>query len=317
MKVLVTGASGFIGMRIVEAVENKGWTAVGTSRTGSDGLIRLDVTAVASFGNVRQFSPFDVVVHCAGIAHRFAAAGREYESVNVSGTRNVAEFAAGSGAKHLVHLSSVLVYGRHGSRIAESDGCRSKDAYAASKLRSEDAAVEVAKQKGMPLTILRPAPVIGENCKGNFARLVRAIDRGRFAMVGGGANRKSLVYVGDVADACLRAIETEASDTPGIFNVAAESVSTREIVDSIYRSLGSKQPSFWIPAAPLSLGARAASTLLPFSRVRSATRSLETWVAEDVYSTDAIRDRLGFEAKVPIDEAIRRTVKAYRDSLGD
>lgn len=312
MKVLVTGGSGFIGGRVVSTIEKEGWTAVGTSGSTVHGLITADVADIASLSALKGFGPFDAVVHCAGIAHRSAdVPDSEFERVNVGGAQNISKFAALSGIKHVVLLSSVLVYGRHGFEVDETAPLEPRDRYAASKVKAEEAAAQICSNSGVALTIFRPAPVIGEGCKGNFARLVRAIDRGHFVNFGNGSNRKSMVYVGDVAEAVIRVL---ASEGRGIerFNIAAGPITTGELLAAVHEALGKRLSKLSLPHAPLRVALNRLASLPLGSTVRSAAGALETWTSEDVYSTKAIADKHGFVARTPLPEAVRRTVAAYK-----
>lgn len=313
MKVLVTGAGGFIGCRVLRAARQKGWESVGTARRGSSSLVPVDITDRSSMAALRSRGPFDAIIHCAGIAHRQGnVSDSEYDRVNIGGTKNVAEFAAENGVVKFVHLSSVLVYGRHGTGITETEDCTPGDAYAMSKLGGEDAAAEACIKAGIALAILRPAPVIGEGCKGNFRRLIKAIDRGRFINVGTGSNHKSMIYVDDVAAACMRVLEDGSDVGVERYNVAAEPITVGELLASVYDALDRRRVRFSIPSDPLVF---ALSSLKSYSRnraVHSVARSLETWVSDDVYAAQAIREGLGFEAKTPLPEAIHRTVAAFK-----
>jgi nucleoside-diphosphate-sugar epimerase len=317
MKVLITGAAGFIGKQVFRSVAMRGWEPIGAANlngtTEREGLIAVDITRPESFNVIRSLGPFDAVVHCAGLAHRsHNIPVAEFEQVNVSGTQNVARLAVELGAKQIVHLSSVMVYGRHGNDISESEECHPKDAYALSKLKGEDALINVSSASGLRATVLRPAPVIGEGCKGNFARLIRAIDRGRFIHVGKGSNFKSMIYVGDVAEACVRLLEEKNSDDVEVFNLAAPSVTTNELLGLVSESLGKRRFRFTLPAEPIRTALRKFADLTSIAPLVSVASSLETWVAEDVYSAVSIQERYGFETQTSIAEAVRKTVAAYR-----
>lgn len=322
MRVLVTGASGFIGGRVLASVCRRGWEAVGTTHSdrvaNRDRFVTVDITRPGSFSSIRSIGPFDAVVHCAGLAHRSSARrGEDFDRVNVDGTKNVGRLAVELGAKQIIHLSSVMVYGRHGTNICESDECHPNDAYALSKLRGEEGLIGISGDTELSVTILRPAPVIGEGCKGNFVRLIRAIDKGRFISVGDGRNLKSLIYVGDVAEACVRLIEQENSDQVEIFNLAAPPIGTKDLLYLVSKSLGKRQVPFRLPTEPLMTALRCFARLSSAEQVVSAARSLETWISEDVYSTSSIRERHGFETPTTITDAVERTVAAYRSESAD
>jgi nucleoside-diphosphate-sugar epimerase len=318
VRVLVTGASGFIGKRVLDSVRRKGWTAVPTSRSGGTDIVAVDFHNPNSLNVLRNHGRVDAVIHCGGIAHRFGRVpDEEFERINVDGTLNIARFAAENGASHFVHISSVLVYGTHGVGISEGDGCSPRDPYAVSKLRSEDAAIDVGTETGMAVTVLRPAPVIGEGCKGNFARLIHSIDRGRFINIGDGTAKKSLIYVGDVADICTNLIEAKVSGEPEVFNITGGTITTGEIVRAIRRALRIRPSKFSVPAKPIEFLLSRSAKILPVGPVQAAIRSLETWLSDDMYSADKIAETYGIEPKTPVREAIELTVSAYKNKVVD
>lgn len=316
MKVLVTGATGFIGSRILNELSICGWSAIGTSRTGSGNTLAADITQPESLHRLFSDAKFDAVINCAGIAHRFGPVPEEeFERVNVRGAEQVARLSAEYGVRDLIHLSSVLVYGRGGSAVIdETAPCDPSDPYASSKLRGEQAAADVVSASDTALTILRIAPVIGEGCKGNVARLIRAIDRGLFVNVGRGETRKSLVYVGDVAEACIAILRQKPSPGTGTFNLTGEPTTTGALVEMVYRSMGKRPPRLFLPAPLISSVLYPLARVSPLGVVRTASRSLETWLSDAEYSGDLLEKKFGFAASTPVVESVSRTVRAYLDS---
>ncbi|MEK7776125.1 MAG: NAD-dependent epimerase/dehydratase family protein, partial [Planctomycetota bacterium] len=112
----------------------------------------------------------------------------------------------------------------------ENTPCNPVGPYALSKYNAELRAIEIAREAGMALTILRLATLYGEGDPGNVGRLMRTLDRGRFLWIGDGSNRKSLLYKGDAARACMAVAERSASGI-NIYNVSAPACTMREIVD--------------------------------------------------------------------------------------
>jgi UDP-glucose 4-epimerase len=324
MKFLVTGASGFIGNAVVAEILTRGHEVIavyGPSSNlpaGTDDRIeyvKADVRDQDSFRSITDKGSVDAVIHAAGIAHRFRRIdGREYEKVNTGGVRNVAEASVGLAAGRFVLISSVLVYGRSGrvagKPVTEENECYPADVYAKSKLDGERAALEVCRSRGIKLSILRPAPVIGEGSKGNFSRLIAAIDRRRFVWIGDGSNLKSLVYVGDVARSAVHLAENSTEDFE-LFNVTNKPTAMRDIVNEAADALGVNAPRIAIPRFPIQQCMRLAR-LTPFrSTATRLSATLETWLAEDVYSSERLSSKYSFVPSVSISEAIQREVRYY------
>jgi nucleoside-diphosphate-sugar epimerase len=320
MRVLVTGANGFVGRSIVSELSK-----------GADELILLDriVSREAERPGVkfveadisRPIDPtgldignIDMVIHAAGLAHQFGPVSREtFWKVNVDGTANVAGLAAESGARHMVLISSVSVYGKPEEGIslrAEDAECKPEGPYAESKFESEKIASQISEKKGLPLTILRLATVIGEGDRGNVARLIRAIDKKTFIWIGKGENRKSLVHKDDVARACIAAMNCDHTGMR-IYNVSAQPLTMKEIVSSIAESLKKKEPRIAIPPALLRAGFRMNSATLGVEKIERISGTLEKWLSDDSYSAERIATECSFFPEVSVRQALDREVAWY------
>ena len=314
MRVLVTGASGFVGSRTCAHLELAGHEVIRVLHSRPSGQkngYRLDITDAAAFDRLNSVGEIDAIVHCAGIAHRFGRVSREeFWRVNVEGARNVAEYAVRNGVCRFVHISSVLVYGVPTSNhpVTEYQTPNPEDDYSCSKLAGERAVAEVCTAEGVKLTILRPVPIIGEGSRGNVARLIRAIDRKHFLWIGDGRNERSFVYMDDVAGAILASLSMQ--DGKSTLNVTGGTITVRELVETISECLGASHPARLLPHKPAQL---AVSVSRPFARVPMIGRyhrTLETWLADAVYSGDALTS-LGFSPSVDLREGLRREVDFY------
>lgn len=333
MKILVTGATGFLGRCVIaELVRRKGFEIVTTgARVSSENLpnyLAADITNRESVAKLERFEPLEVVIHAAGLAHQFGETGREkFWAVNVEGTRNIAELSVRLQASRFILISSVAVYGAqdadfdepdkiHGGKYQEDISiCRPRGFYAESKLAAERAAAEICGKNGIELIIARPATIVGEGDAGNVGRLIGAIDRGRFIWVGTGKNRKSLIYKTDAARACAALAEhkfTARHPSERIYNVTAEPKTMREIVGDIEKNLGRAAPRYSIPETPLLKilsflgGARGSS------EIKKRAETVEKWLSEDVYSGAKIAAEIGFRPETDIFEALRKQTEAYR-----
>ena len=316
MKILVTGASGFVGTATTVHLETLGHEVIqliGPSRAAGPASFPVDLADESTFPDPRSFSPIDAVVHCAGIAHRFGpAAQKDFERVNVRGVENTLRFAVQAGAKHFVLISSVLVYGTppNAEPITEDYPTTPDDDYGRSKLEGERVAIKMCGDASIRLSILRPAPIIGEGSRGNIARLIRAIDRRRFVWVGDGRNKRSFVYVGDVARA-IGAVLDRSNQELSIFNLAGQSMTVAELVALIEEKLERRTPRLRIPGATVRAIDRIAAVVKQIPSVERVRRTLATWMADAVYSGENIERNLGFVPETTIREAIGREIDHY------
>lgn len=336
MKVLITGANGFIGRALVAALcEEKRFEAFALGGKNSanqnreflkpENYFQADIsgnlTALAQ--KIKQRGGAETVVHCAGLAHQFGRTDREdFWRVNVAGTENVVRLAAEIGTKHFILISSVAVYGgiEQGAKreVSELEECRPQGFYAESKLAGEAAAAKICRERSIRLTVLRPATVIGAGDRGNVRRLIETIDKRRFVWIGRGENRKSLIDKADVAGACLQILkkqeEFEAAGEigePEIYNVAAEPLKMREIVREIARALGRSGPKVKIPDALLGSLFFFGEKLGAAEKTSKLKETIEKWLAEDVYAADKLKLVYDFAPKIPVSEAIGREVAWY------
>lgn len=288
-------------------------------------VIQADLTDFGSVKKLSAIGKIDAVIHSAGLAHQFGqSVEADFQRINVVGTENIAKLAVLTQAEHLMLISSVAVYGKRSegksgaesNPVTEETVCQPDDFYSRSKLGSEIAAQAVCADNGLNLTILRPSTVIGENDRGNVARLIKAIDDSRFMWIGSGGNLKSLIYKDDLARACLCVLNRKRNQTgekSEIFNVTAEALPMSEIVSEIHKQLGKKNPRFHI----------SPSIIEPFFHLNQKTFNIRTinrlygtinkWLSDDIFSGDKIRKQHGFKTEMPIPEAIRKEVESYKN----
>jgi nucleoside-diphosphate-sugar epimerase len=323
-KLLITGASGFLGRVIAAQAQQDGINVRCTGRSTRPCSIlpdyhSVDLTDPDSvdflFGSVTR------VIHAAGLAHQFGNQSdmvAQFQHTNVEATRHVVTAAARAGVKQFVLVSSVSVYGSQiTSPVPDDAPCHPVGPYAESKWQSEKVAMDIADQTGMGLTILRMATIYGEHDPGNVLNLVRAIDRGRFVWIGRGRNMKSLIHVDDAAQACLRAALTDptrASEmTPRIFNVSATPESMHTIVQSISHSLGQPVRGWYVPATlPLVVTNIAGRVTSRGSIVRRLHGTIRKWVANDAYDGSRFAKEYDFSPSISLSDGIGREVAWYQ-----
>lgn len=211
-RVVVTGAGGFIGRAVVPALAARGFAVRGLVRDTSppsDGAeIRIigDLAQMNGHALADMLRDADAVVHLAARVHVAARCDAQaaYRAINVELTERLARAAAACGIGHFVFASSIKVNGEialPGRPFRETDTPQPQDAYARSKWEAEGALAQVAAATGLRVTALRLPLTYGPDAKANFAALARAIRRGIPLPLAGIDNRRSLLGVGNLADA--------------------------------------------------------------------------------------------------------------------
>jgi nucleoside-diphosphate-sugar epimerase len=258
--VLVTGGSGFVGGAVATLLGRRGHRvrhAVRRSQSVSGDAAVVDIGPSSDWR--AALDGVDGVIHVAGYAHRRGAHADPDEMfrVNVAGTRALTAAARRAGVKTLVFVSSIGAVVEQSDRdVDESVRCRPETAYGRSKLAAEAA---IAEERGsLRAVVLRPPLVYGKDAPGNFARLVTALRRRwplPFAAV---QNRRSFIFVGNLADAIVAALENHHAD--GVYHVADSApVSTPDFIRAVAAALNVTPrlwsvPERWLLAAGRGLG---------------------------------------------------------------
>lgn len=264
--VLVTGATGFLGRRLVDVLRQAGYTVRGAVREQSPALpADVNQIAVGDMSDGVDWVPAvadtDYVVHVAGRAHRLRDDARdplaEFRKVNTDATISLAEAAQEAGVERFVFVSTIGVNGSetHGTPFTAVDTPQPHSPYAVSKWEAEQALGKLAEASAMEIVILRPPLILGENPKGNLALIHQTLRRGLplpFAMVD--KNRRSFVTAERLAHilvACL--VEDRAANTT--FTLAdPQPLSTRAFIAGEAARLGVKLRLVPVPPGLLSFG---------------------------------------------------------------
>jgi nucleoside-diphosphate-sugar epimerase len=322
MKLLVTGANGFVGRALLASLCKEGNEVQAAVRT-----LRADfaefaaargagVHAVGEMGPHTDWLPLlrgvETIVHLAARVHEMDDAGRDtlpdYLAVNCTATLNLAQAAAAAGVKRLVFLSSVKVCGECASSAApftEDTPPRPQGPYAQSKWEAEQGLGAIAAQTGLEVVILRPALVYGPGVKANFLRLMHWVRRGWPLPFGQVNNCRSLLYLGNLVDAIRVCLEHPAAAGKTFLLSDGEDVSTPELVRLIAQALGRPPRLLSFPPAWL----RAAGKLA--GRGKEVDRLLGSLCVD----SGKIRRELGWQPPHTLDAGIRETVRAYVHGL--
>lgn len=308
MKLLVTGASGFVGRRLCRDALARGISVRGAVRRndvdlplGSDLSIISDIRDESSWR--RELDGVDVVIHAAARVHVVHEAAPDplaaFRAVNVEGTRAVVRAAVKAGVKRFILVSSVKVHGE-GKSVAymADDTLDPCDAYGQSKAEAE--AVLWDESADMAAAAVRPPLVYGSGVGGNFARLLNVSARvGRWPLpLGGITNKRSLVFVGNLTDALLHlATMTDAERITGAWLVSdGYDLSTSELLLALGRLDGGRLRLIRCPQR----AARWAGRLL--GRQAEIGRLLDS-LTVDIRPLRSI----GWEPRFSVEEGLRET----------
>ncbi|HZS82118.1 MAG TPA: NAD-dependent epimerase/dehydratase family protein [Stellaceae bacterium] len=265
-RILITGATGFIGRALVSALAPR-YRLVLALRTVPDGPLpaSADLRHIDDIGPDTDWAEalreVDTVIHLAGRAHVAHCNAAEFDRVNHRGSLRLAEAARAAGVGRLLYLSSAKVHGEEsrGRPFDEADAPRPEGAYAASKWAAEQGLARLAAEGGPATVILRPPLVYGPGAKANFAALLRLCRSGLPLPFGALANRRSLLFLGNLAAAIEAVLGAPPQPDCRTFLLRdGEDLSTPELVRRIRRALGGRARLLPVPALLLSATLRLA-----------------------------------------------------------
>lgn len=244
MKLLFTGASGFLGNNVRPFLDKE-------YDVTTVGLLSEDDYTVNIAKEVPELRErYDVVLHAAGKAHtvpKTEAEKKVFYDVNLQGTKNLCAALEKVGIpKSLVFISTVAVYGcEFGENVTEEHPLEGDTPYAMSKRMAEEFLQEWCSQHHVTLGIIRPSLIAGPNPPGNLGAMIKGIGSGRYLSIAGGKARKSVLMVQDIATLIPLLVVKG-----GTYNVCDSQQPTfRELESVICKQLGKSLPisiPYWV-----------------------------------------------------------------------
>ena len=311
--VLISGATGFIGRRFAQHLQQKGnVSCLQLTRHPSPDQLGY----VASLANYIELSTacndIACIFHCAGYAHSFSslsnADAEQHWRVNFEGTRDLVEAAGQSGVKRFIFLSSVKA-------MAEPDDvCADEDfpgppttAYGQSKRAAEEVVLKAGRRYGMHVVNLRLTMVYGSGSKGNLERMGRLVRRGWFPPLPETGNHRSLVHVDDVIAAMFLAADDGRANGRTYIVAGPEAPSGRQLYDAMREVLGLPRCQCSVPRSVLGGVARCGDGIeaLLKRRVPLDSEIVDRLLGSAWYSSGRITRELGWQAKVSLHEGLR------------
>ena len=321
-RILVTGATGFIGghlVRRLRAEKEASVRALVRNAAKAEGLAKLGAELVpgdlSDYGSLeRAIQGCSVVVHAA--AQVSSLPDRDvFAQSNVSGTENVARAASAARVERFVHLSSIAVFGLPtGGEILDSSPRRHcGDPYCDTKLDAENTVWRYHRKAGLPSVILRPSGVYGPGSTHWSVVPFKRVRKGKMFFVNGGRGRLNYVYIDNLVDAILAAAEDDRA-VGDAFIVNDGATTWREFFGEYARMAGKNSirsvplwaAKLWVHYRNLVAAWRGETNRVP-------PNALGFLVGSAVYKQAHIEEKLGYRPRVSLEEGMRRTEAWFRE----
>jgi nucleoside-diphosphate-sugar epimerase len=318
LKAALTGATGFVGSHLREALLEHGYAvrclvrspprAAAPHTSGSCSAVIGDLFERGALARLLEGS--DVVFHVAGAVA--ARAEADYLAVNAEATALVGEQARAAGVARFVYVSSLAAAGPNapGHPADEALEPRPLTAYGRSKLAGE----RVVRGCGLPFTIVRPPAVYGPRDR-QFLRLFRLARLGIVPLLGDGLQELSLVHARDLAEALVAAAASESA-AGGTYNAAhPEPTTQRELAREVGRAVGRRALAVRLPGALVRAALGAASGLASLggrATLLNPDKAAELLAPAWTCRSEALERDAGWRARIPLAEGLRQTAEWYR-----
>jgi nucleoside-diphosphate-sugar epimerase len=316
MKILITGATGFIGRYLCKTAINLHYSVRTIVRPSSDTSKLPQEIEFISVDSIESPIPetamigIDTVIHLAARVHVMKDTVSDpliaHRKINRDATISLARQAAQQGVKRFVYLSSIKVNGEGGINVnlpyTEKDTPQPIDPYGQSKWEAEQGLQQLSKETGLEIVIIRPPLVYGPQVKGNFEKLLQIIQLGLPLPLGSITNLRSFVYVGNLVDAILLCTQHPAASNQTFIVSDGECISTPALIRQISKTFN-KQPIL-LPFPP--------SLLLLLGKATGKSTAVERLLGSLVVSNKKITTTLNWKPPYTMDQGLRTTTESHK-----
>jgi len=325
-KVLVTGATGFIGSHLVNSLLAKGHLVtcfakdvakIDPSWEKKLAICQGDVRDLASVKKIK--GDFDVVFHLVAdyIARSPNSDGEKEHlyKVNLEGTQNILE-SLKEFSGHFIFFSSISVYDGLDTdqEITEETEVLPINDYGKSKILAEQLVAQYGNKGNFLTTSLRLPFVYGPGTKGNILKMIQAIDQNRFILIGKGHNKRTPVYIGNVIDLALLVMNNKGADGKCYIVTDGKAYTLKNLYDTTAQALGRKVIPFYVPFALARLCARVGDSIgrIKGSQAMFDSEILKRITSRNCFSSKKICDELGFRPRYDYPNTINETIAWYK-----
>ncbi len=323
MKVLITGATGFIGSHLTELLVEEGHAVKALARESSDVSLLKSLSVEIVHGDIRDLPAVEKAVSgCSHVYHLAARTSRHESSsrqddyvMNVEGTRNVVNASLKAGVERLVYGSSVGVYGLiKNLPVDEKTSPNPNTRYRQSKLKGEEMVLLKHKKEGLPVVIARISSVYGPRSF-NWLSLFQAIGTKRFRMLGAGENNRDMGYVSDVVEGIKLSGVIQGIEGQTYIISGKEPIKLNLLVSMIAEELGVEISPIRSPEFPFRAWYNLATFLYRYSGLELPRAHMYEMFLEDrVLDISKAERELEYSPKVPLRNGIQQTVVWYRNN---
>ncbi len=324
MKILVTGANGFIGSNLVKRLISEGNEVVGLVRRTSDLSFLKDMPAKLIYGDIsdkdslsKAMNAVDMVFHVAGLAADWGPY-ELFERINYHGTQNVAQVASAAGVQKMVYISTVAFHGFDKINMTEeSPVAKDLIPYAQTKYLAEQWLWDFQNQTDMKITAVRPGNVFGVNDRTFMLKYLEAMETGKFMEVNKGQAKTCPVFIDNLID-IITLVSREAKASGQAF-IATDGldINWHTFNTKLADALGVTLPKASIPysvAYPVAkiyygvhkaLGLKSEPFLTPY-RINNGGKDYH-------FSIKKLQDYFDYQPQTGLDEAVAKTVDWYKN----
>ena len=315
---LVTGASGFLGSHLAEALVARGERVRALVRPTSKIAYLQSLGVELAYGDLTDeqslrtaLQVIERVYHCAALVADWGDSWAAFRAANVTGLRSLLAAATAVGVHRFIHVSTSDVYGYPDHPVDETAPYRLRGwPYGDTKIEGEQLVWAYHHEHGLPITIVRPVTVYGPRSIPFVVEIVALLKRGSMAYIGGGRKPAGLGYVTNVVDLLLRAADSERSLGQAYNASDGSNITWRQYVGRLAAIVGAPNPRLVIPYRPAYLAGWAMERFYAALRIKARpllTRlAVELMGTDQAFTIDKARRELGYEPAVDFDEGMRR-----------
>jgi nucleoside-diphosphate-sugar epimerase len=321
--VALTGASGYTGGRLLQALRDRGDEVAVLVRPKSLSSTLAERASTIVEGDLsdgaavdRLVAGRDAVLHVAAVYRTAGHPDDYYREVNVRGTERLLEAAARHGVRRFVHTSTVGVHG-HVERppADETAPLAPGDIYQETKAEAETLALRYHRTRGVPVAVVRPGAIYGPG-ETRLLKLFRSIARGRYAVVGSGRTFYHPVFIDDLVAGFLLALDRPEAPGEAFLICGPSYVSQDDLAALVAKHTGGRVLPFHVPARPIQwLGDLVEAVCVPLGiEPPLHRRRVDFWTKSRAFTIEKARRLLGYEPRTDLDRGIATTAAWYRQA---